>query len=308
MENLARYERLIALLYDLGVATLDQLLVLTGWTRAQINHALNDIRNMVPTPERLKYDQQILKQAKAGEITMDKLDLLKLEASIKDKKAALNKAREEWLVTYQAEKNGKAFYTLGSKGTQYATLMREEPFKKWKMAPKQQTNHYYGVNQILVRLRRMGILEKDWLCGRETERELYYYFNRYKKKNGLSSKTTLYFRPDACLILDDHHSFFIEYDTGSESPARLRQRFANCLRLYQALDEVKANKIMLPIVWVTVRESRKKRIEEVAQEVLQDYKQDHDGENIIVPPSVCFVEGEDTKFFAGQIDPKPFWS
>jgi len=109
------------------------------------------------------------------------------------------------------------------------------------------------------------------------------------------------------LILDDQHQFFIEYDTGSESPARLRQRFANCLRLYQALDEVKANKIMLPVVWVTIRDSRKKRIEEIAQEVLEDYKQDHKEENIIVPPSVCFVEGEDTKFFAGQIDPKPFW-
>jgi len=31
-------------------------------------------------------------------------------------------------------------------------------------------------------------LEKDWLCGRETERELYYYFNRFKKQNGLSRK------------------------------------------------------------------------------------------------------------------------
>lgn len=306
MPNLSNAERLIALLYDLGIASLDQLIILTGWNAQKINQALHDIRNRVPIPATFKRDKKILAMCKKGEIKLSETERLKLEASLKDKKAKLDKEREKWLVAYQAHKTAKAYYTLGAEGIRYATLMRREPFTKWKITPRQQANHYHGINEILVRLRKAGIKENDWLCGREAEQELYYYFNRYKKRKKLPAKTKLYYRPDAYLVLDHQHDFFIEYDTSSESPSKLKRRFQNCLKLYQALKEVEA-KLMPPIVWVTVRESRKRRIEEIAQEVLVDYKQDHDGENIIVPPSVCFVEGEDTKFFAGQIDPKPFW-
>lgn len=308
MPNLSNAERLIALLYDLGIASLDQLVTLTNWNAQKVNQALHDIRNRVPIPEMFKRDKKILAMSKKkGEIKLSEAERLKLEASIKDRKVKLDQEREKWLVSYQAHKTANAYYTLGVEGIRYATAMRHEPFSKWKVTPRQQTNHYYGLNEILVRLRKAGVKEQDWLCGRETEQELYYYFNRYKKRKKLPSKTKLYYRPDAYLVLNNQHQFFIEYDTGSESPAKLKRRFINCLKLYQALAEIKA-KLMPPIVWVTVRETRKKLIEEIAKEVRQDYIADNKGQKIITPASVCFVEGEDTEFFAGEIDPKPFWS
>jgi hypothetical protein len=306
MEDLTNWEKLISLLYDLGIATIEQIEVLTGWDRFRINAAIKDIRNRVPIPARLQHDRKILRQAKRGQIQMTAEDRSKLEAVIKDRQDKIEREREKWIIAYLSGKNGIKYYTLGSEGIKYACSMRQEPFQKWKITPRTQANHFSGINDILVRIRKAGIKEQEWLCGRETEQELYYYFNRYKKKSKLPAKTRLYCRPDAYLKLEEGFHFFVEYDAGTESVAKLKKRFENYLKLYQALAEVDAS-MMPAVIWVTVSESRKKRIEEIAKEVQRDFLSDHAGEKVIVPVSVCFVAGNETKFFAGQLDPVPFW-
>lgn len=306
ISQLANWERLIVLLYDLNIATKEQIAVITGWDQFRINAAIKEIRNRVEESARLKHDRQMLRKAKKGRISLSSEDIEKLEASIKDRRSKIEKEREKWLVSYQSSRNAIKYYSLGEKGIQYACSLLQEQYQRWKITPKSQFIHYSGINDILVRLRLAGIKEEEWLNSRGTEQELYYYFDRFKRSKKLPPKTRLYCRPDAYLKLEENFHFFIEYDAGTESTARLKKRFTNYLKLYQALAEVEGS-LMPAVIWVTVSKPRKKRIEEIAKEVKRDFISDHAGENVIVPASVCFVAGDETKFFTGQLDPVTFW-
>lgn len=305
--NLVSADRLIALIYDLGITTKEQLVTLTGWPEQRVVSAIKAIRNKVRMPERLKLDQRLLRRVESEEIKMDESDYAKLQASVADRLYKLESQRDKWLVIYRPDRNRESYYTLGAIGVEYACAMHEEPSSRWKIKPKNQMNHFVGVNEILCRLRRIGIQEEEWFGGKETAQELYYHFERFKRKHKSARKDTLYWRPDAYLRLPNGEDYFLEFDTGHERSSRLRKRFTNCLKLYHALADVDAS-LQPPTVWVVRSKQRKETIERIGKEVLEDWRVDNPSFDIErLPSALCLIEGQDTDFFLGKFEPVPFW-
>jgi hypothetical protein len=183
--------------------------------------------------------------------------------------------------------------------------IRNETFSKFKYkeTPKRQMRHFYGLNEVLCRLRRKGIIETDWLCGKEVGQEISYQWNRRFKGDAFPCK------PDAMLKLGDYE-FFIEFDTGTESPTRLKSRMMNYFRLY--LLWAKAGLPPLPpsVLWVTVSETHKNKIAEIGKQTRRDFLEDNPNEASLVmrtaPIMYAFVEGEDTAFLCDEVEAEPF--
>lgn len=122
-------EQLIAMLYDLGMATKEQLLVITGWSSRTLQWRLEQIRKRGQTREE----------------------------------------RDLWLKSYPIPGAWRTkAYSLGKLGIQYAQEMRFEQNRS-KAPPQSQVAHYIGTNNVLVRLLQAGVSREQvqWLSSVE---------------------------------------------------------------------------------------------------------------------------------------------
>jgi hypothetical protein len=299
-------ERLAAVLYTLGIASKDQLRILTSWTENQLNEAIRSLRGKVPFPETLRVERNRIKELEKDEEARQSAEFEEMKAKYTDKYERIEEERDKWLVVIRPKMNSNSYYTLGEKGVKMACDIRFEPYARWKVVPKVQVRHFVGINDILCRIRQAGVFETDWQSGREAERELYYYWNRYVKRPEFTEKgydKKLACKPDAFLELNDHR-YYLEFDTGTESKAKLQERFYNYLRLWNTVQEE------LPaenVVWVCTNERRKKQIIEAANIAYEHYCQDYVIETPVVPRSFVFVEGEETDFLLEKTETEPFW-
>jgi Replication-relaxation len=324
IKDMTVQERTISLLYSLGIATREQIMTITGWSQTKVVEALKSIRQIEPTPEDIRLTRERIKQAqkyldlkKSPEASAEELAeyepfaldegrLFNLIVGLESKQRKLEQRRDEWLYIMKAP-TGESAYTLGRKGNTLARTLRDEVYSKEKRGfedgIRKQVAHTLGINEVLCRLRRRGVMETDWLGSREVGQELYYHWHRVRPDD------YIVYRPDAQLQLDDE-KYYIEYDTGKENYSRLRSRFRNCLELYQSIKDPSRTRIPNEILWITTSEHRRKRIEEEAKMVLEDYIDDNPEMAAILRVPVCyaFVEGEDTRFLCGDITAKPFWT
>ena len=113
-----RDEQLMAILYELGIATKKQLSTITGWTENQIAYSIDRIR---------KWE--------------------------KDKEK-----RDEWIFCYRLplQKNRIGAFTLGKKGLRYVADMMQESRPRRRESPKGQISHFLGLNDILCRVLESG--------------------------------------------------------------------------------------------------------------------------------------------------------
>ena len=315
MSNLARWidelphlrndERLISILYTLGIGTKEQIEVITGWSGLKIRDLVAKIRNNVPIPEYHHKQKQLLAQAKKDKSLISDVEYQNLEMKVIKDIAKIERARDGWITSIRPHGiKGVSYYTLGESGIDMARMIRREAYqkKKFKDNPKSQFDHFYGTNEVLCRVRRKGIMEIDWLSGQEMRKgDLHYYWNRENSGNPIP------YKPDAYIEMNDR--YYVEFDTGSESNGKLRNRFNNCLKLYNLITDTEKNRLPNNIIWVCRTEKRKHRIEQIAKEVLADSLELNNAtiEDIRVPTSYCFIEGDDTKFLLGEIEAVPFW-
>lgn len=294
-------ERLLSLLYGLSIATAEQLSTITGWEPRKVQMQVKALRDQVPIPAHHNEQKKLLAQMKKDGAS--KKELQELTTKVAKTADKLEEERSKWVTIIQPSgKKGGSYYTLGSKGIILAKELRREYIvsnKQYK--PKSQYAHYYGVNEILCRLRRAGYQEDDWLTEAEVSQEIHYHWNMQ------NSGQKYRYRPDAYLQMDDDR-FYLEFDTGSESNGRLTSRFSNCLELYNKLSD--PERLILPnaIIWVCDSPKRKQRIEEMAQKALAGYLAANGSHKKRVPQSFCFVAGDDTKFLLGELEAVPFWS
>ena len=298
--GLKNRDRLLSVLHTLGVATREQLEVVTGWSSNKVKNLLKEIRDQFPIPEYHRQQKQLLEQAKKSN-SLTEIEVQQLEMKVTRDIAKIEKGRNSWVTILQPEgQRGGSFYTLGKNGIVLAKEIRREYVENTsKLKPKTQTTHFYGVNEILCRLRKLNIVENDWLSAGEVMQDLHYYWNQDHKGKGIP------YRPD-CLLQLDEDKYYGEFDTGSESNGRLRNRFKNCLTLYRDIDDPKWERLPKEIIWVCTNTKRKERIEQIAKEVLQDFMKKNRG-NIRIPTVYCFVEGDDTRFLLGELEAVPFW-
>jgi hypothetical protein len=139
-----RDEQLIAILYDLGMASKRQLQVITGWHPLTLKDRLRLIR-------------------KRGE-TLKEKDL--------------------WLKTYSIPGQIRdVAYSLGRLGMEYAQEMALE-LHRVREAPQSQIAHYIGINDIVVRLLEQGISRDRiaWLSSTEATEVLLRRWERERNR------------------------------------------------------------------------------------------------------------------------------
>lgn len=122
-------DQLIAMLYDLGIASKRQLLILTGWTPRALRWRMEQIRSRGRTPEE----------------------------------------KDQWLRSFPVAKREEVIaYSLGKLGMRYAQEMRFE-YNRGREAPQSQVAHYIGTHDVLIRLLEKGIQrdQVQWLSSVE---------------------------------------------------------------------------------------------------------------------------------------------
>jgi hypothetical protein len=274
---LNKMERIVITIHLFGICTMKQLETVTGWSRRQIQDALNRLRS---------------RGAMVGATT----DLQKQKEK---------EEKDKWLRFWRLPDQTYA-YALGKYGLEWAVSLRKESmgsgYTKKKPHAQGHAAHFLGFNNILCRLLDAGIPIEEWMVGKEVMSYLFYEFKERQtiKGGGIETKKIKFlpFRPDGLLRVHDH-VFFLEYDTGSESNTKLKERLDRYFIGYSKLKPHTHH----TVIWVTVSERRKKRIEEAGAAVYETYKNEF-GET--PTPQMCaFVEGEETEFF--QLKRPPFF-
>lgn len=264
--HLTRQDRLIILIYLLGITNKRQIQTITNWTPTQIKDTIY----------RIRYNE---------------------------KKAA---EKGDWLISWKVNPT-QQLYRLGQKGIEHAIALRDERIGRGqkKKRPHQAGHwaHFLGLNDILCRLIQSNINFQEFLTGKEVLSYLYrehrnLAFNKWDKLE--AELTNLPFRPDGMVTIEDQ-SYFLEYDTGSETTTRLTTKLENYVT-----GATNANKPIFPVVWVCRTERRKGVIERVAARYRE--KVEENGlHGIKFPAMYCFVEGQEVEFFAGNRTASPFW-
>jgi hypothetical protein len=249
------WERLLTLIYLMGITTTKQLEIVTGWKTQQVRDRLVAIRK-----------------------------------------------KGNYLETWRSAPRKPFYYTLKSDGIEYACAIRRETFqfgnKKKKAHRKGQAGHFIGFNNILCRLIENQVDFSDFMFGKEVLKHLRFVFKKVAvdETNRIKSEyPRLPFRPDGLVTINEK-SFYLEYDTGSEAIGQLIDRIENYVEGYQDIQE----KDRLPVVWITVGEARKKKIEAAGKEIKEKYPKRK------LPIMIAFVEAEEVDFFSGKVKAIPF--
>lgn len=199
--SFTRDEQLIAILYDLGMASKRQLLAVTGWNPLVLRNRLRSIR-------------------KRGQ-TLEEKDL--------------------WLKAYPIagtlhnDRDSRVAYSLGRLGLEYAQDMALQT-RRVREAPQAQVAHYLGINDILARLLEQGVSRDriTWQSSAEaTDVLLQRWENRRKEK--LDRRDLI--RPDARLVLDGERRFWLEYDNNTESSRQLERKFHAYVKTFTPIEE-----------------------------------------------------------------------
>lgn len=257
-------DRLMILIHFLGITNQKQLQTITGWSLAQVRETLSSIR----------------KQGKN------------------------EKDRNDWLEYWQAQAKGPYLYKLGQKAIEYVTALRDDTMGngKKKKRPHQRGHwgHFVGFNDILCRLIENNIEFQEFLTGKEVLSNLYSEHRSWNiEKDGTMKvhNASLPFRPDGLVRIQDE-SYYLEYDTGAESPTRLTTKLVNYLTGCTNVGSI------YPVIWVCRTHNRKKTIERCANELIAKFEGKR--KKPIFPTMYCLAEGEETDFLTKKIDIKPF--
>lgn len=201
--NLSVADRMILVLFDLGITTKEQIATITGWSENRINDSIKRIRK---------------------------------------------KGGEKWIRSWQPRRGRPHVYALGKEGFKYARELRGE-YNGNNQPASGQVWHFLGLNQILVRLLESGLEVKSWLSGRESASWLYHQLLT-RDENGKASVPKTPLRPDAMMQVGNQW-WMVEYDTGTETPMRLSEKFSRYLDLSLMLDLSE-----IPLLFVTVSDQR----------------------------------------------------
>lgn len=273
--HLTKRDRMILLIYLLGITNQKQLQIISGWTQTQIKDTLQHIRKKEKTP----------------------------------------KKRDEWLMFWREKENEGMLYRLGQVGLERALALRDEYIgqgrKKKRPHKTGQWAHFLAVNDILCRLIQNNINFHDFLTGKE----VLSYLNRetrvlgYNENNLLQSenRTHLPFRPDGMVVINENKRYYLEADTGSETETRWVSKLQNYVTGYTNAKTNDQTSILLPVVCTVPTERRKQKIIRWSNHFYEKHIESGLLSDVSYPKMYCFVGGEETDFFSGTRLEEPFW-
>lgn len=156
-----RDEQLMAVLFDLGMATRKQLATVTGWSENEVEWSLKRIRKWGDTKEK----------------------------------------KDEWIRSYRLplRQNRIAVYTLGRRGIRYVSDMMNQGKLRRRESPRGQIAHFLGLNDVLCRLVEAGADRNEikWLSTLKSIDFLAFVY----ETNGLPFDQANSIRPDARLLI-----------------------------------------------------------------------------------------------------------
>lgn len=256
-------ERVMGLLYHLGIADMDDLERITGWTRFSIQEAIKQAR---------KRANRYVGQGTAP----------------KDVQEQRRKERDQWIRIQKTRKGGPNVYSLGRKGFQYICEFLGEPVGK-RRPPTTQVRHFKGINQILIRLLEKG-QRPVWYSTREATS---WMINSLKRRDVVydgyiiqSKRSPWTINPDALVQFEDGRTFVIEYETGTTRGIKQEQKFMGYLDL--ALEE---NVQIPPVVFVTPKANVEKLERAMERALSREEYQEMGGNEFFI-----FEEGHETEF------------
>lgn len=264
-------ERMMGILYHLGIADLEDLEKVTGWPRRRIHRAIR------------------LARERANRF-------VGYSTSPKEVREKRRKERDEWIRIRRKTYNGVNVYSLGDKGFQYILEYLEEPVGNRK-PPSVQVNHFKGLNQILIRLLERGVKpEPEWYSTKEATKWLYHSLKHrgvvYDGQNDRyiiqSKRSPWMLNPDALVRFDDGRSYVIEYETGTVTGPKQEQKFTGYLDL-SLMEKVQ----LPPVVFVTPE----KNVPKLKQAMERAVSREEYREFPCRVEFLIFAEGEETDFF-----------
>ncbi len=297
--GLTKSERLMGVLFDLGMATADQLQVITGWSKRQLKDAREGIRSKGKSGEPKAEEQllnQMIRQVRSiadGEIPATEHQLQWIRNGLR----ALAKSevkKDEWLRFYTTFQREVVIYTLGSQGNRYVADLLGRTLGSYRELSPGQRLHTVGTTEILVRLLRAGIRPQQWLNTRETTDRLKRIREQWNMEpDGQGSWEVKreyigpHILPDASVQIEDQW-YWIEYDRGSKTGEKIRDQLDQYIQL-----RAKLGKPIDPVVWVTPNVERTEELRDrIYPKVLAKYP-----ESFPVPTMYFFTEGEETELF-----------
>jgi hypothetical protein len=257
------------------------------------------------TPGYLKRDRMIMVLKSLSITTQRQIQIITgwSKTSIEDYIKSIRNMgndQEAWLRAWKIESRGQKAYALGEKALRYAEELKNEfnPNKEYH-APFGQARHFIGTNEILCRAILAGHEVVTWYGQSDTLSQLYYKLSPYKSP----------VKPDATIKLKGGKTFFLEFDTGSESGGKIENRMHRYLDLQNIMESHENEMNVYPVIWVTYNEQRRAFLQRKWEEAKHSFgikyrrtkneQQKHSRPNRI-PEMYFFNEGQETSFLAGE--------
>lgn len=287
--GLTREERLMGVLFHLGMATNRQLEIITGWSKTKLSDARQGIRNK-GKHKTSQYEEQLLKQIENSigkNETFTENQLIWIRNSLRAL-ARKEEQKDDWLRMYGSKKTN-GVYTLGAEAVRYVADMMGGNMIFRELGAGQR-EHAVGITEILVRLIQAGTKPEQWLSSREASDRIANIQEKWKIENnngewevekGKQGRTI---RPDGAVKINGQW-FYIEYDRGTKHGERIRKQIDDYILL--------AGKVEIdPIIWVTGHKERTKDLRDrIYPEVMKKYPPEYPA-----PKMFFFTEGEETDF------------
>lgn len=190
-------DRMVLILFDLGITNRAQIEAITGWTKDQVKNSIHRIRELAE---------------KAGEDP------------------------DKWVRVWRPFQNQPSVYSLGELGIAHARALRGETTNGNGRPLTGHIYHFLGLNEILVRLIQAGLEVEEWLSGKESASWVYHSLLTREEPGKQSQPQNTPLRPDAMITINGV-TFMVEYDTGTEPTPRLEEKFHRYLALASMLPE-----------------------------------------------------------------------
>ncbi|MDT3418201.1 hypothetical protein QO009_004126 [Brevibacillus aydinogluensis] len=271
-----REEQLMHILYDCGMATFEQLQVITGWTPRNLKEQIQRLQRRGRCGGKIR--------GKSGGKTGDEYANAQVETT---------KDADLWIVTHHLARpyrKSRVVYALGRQGLLYVNEMRQLENKKIKDPPFGQALHFVGTNEVLVRcLQALGRENVSWLSTQHvTDLLLLAMQDPMNDKNSDRKDRRHLIRPDARLTVGTSH-YYIEFDNDTEMPRQLERKFH---RYVQTLQEIKDS--TTPVLWITTNQKRRDYLRRNWESIKRKY---YAGKPIPIPEMHFFVQGEELRLF-----------
>ncbi|WP_028778725.1 replication-relaxation family protein [Shimazuella kribbensis] len=285
------YERLMMVLFEMGMVTLEDLSVVMGYTEKRVFKIYQQVQNTLAKDKVDKLKHELT----AIEVDSSLNDEQKVSQS-KEIKKKIKKEKSRWTKSSRqiTENRGSTsrVYSLGPKGVEYCLgIMNERG--SWDIKDGQMY-HYIGVNGILTRLiNHYGRDNFNWYFSREATDIIIRTWeiirkNEWSKDPKLAVKEKReIIRPDGLLVMDNQ-MYWMEFDNDTERSKQIIQKY----REYRNTIVPKyAENLNAPVLWVTKTERRRDSLANNWEMVKEEYYSDAK-----VQQMYFFVEGEETEW------------